>query len=238
MKVSELINDSYRFGNIIAEEGQDLTAVQLADGVRLLNYVINKINIDGDEIALNANESLSLTAGVDTLLLPDYIKVTKMQYNLGNVFLDVHLQSFEDFYNGARVAGVSSIPYSGYQRRTPEGVEVKLYFIPDADYELRIVGGLKKIKTLAADDEIDTETNFYFELLTWELANYLRRRNQLPRDMEIISEIREIKDKLKRIKPNRTNVVLSNVGKIGSTSALTHAMQVAAEANTLGGWRP
>lgn len=63
MKASELINDAYRFSNIIAEEGQDLTSTQLRDGVRLLNYIIRNLNIDGEEIALNAQENLILPAG-------------------------------------------------------------------------------------------------------------------------------------------------------------------------------
>lgn len=237
MKASELINDAYRFGNVIAEEGQDLTAIQLADGIRLLNYVVNKINIDGEEVSLNARGDITVNAGQNVVLLTDYIKVTKAQYNLGDVFLDIHLLSYDDFYNESRIVNVSSIPYSGYTRRVPEGVELNLYFTPEKDYQVRIVGGLKKIKTLSADDELEATEQFYFELLMWELSRYLRLRNQMPSDPDIKKEIIEIREKLKSIKPKNINVNLNRVGS-GNLSPRIEAANTIARANIIGGWRP
>lgn len=237
MKASELINDAYRFSNIIAEEGQDLTSTQLRDGVRLLNYIIRNLNIDGEEIALNAQENLILPAGHQTLLLPDYIKLYKVQYDLGSIFVDTALLSAEDFYNVAVVTNTTSIPFAGYAKRTANGIELFFYFAPNRDYEIRIISGLKKITELNADDDIVTNDFFYNELLVWKLANDLRMRNQMDVNQDISAKIRNISNRLKSIKTKNNNIKTVNLGR-KSQSASSKLMDIAARSSVSNGYSP
>jgi hypothetical protein len=237
MKASVLINDAYRFGNIIAEEGQTLTATQLSDGARLLNYIIDDINKNGNEISLNAQEVFTLPSGQQTFTLNDYIKINKMQFNISTIWIDVELLSTEDFYNFAVIDNVKSLPFSGYAKRTATGIEMFFYFIPDRDFPVRIVSGLKKIVNLQPDDDLSDESLFYKTLLVWTLANDLRVRNQMGRDPEISKKINEIKNRLKDIKPINHNI---NTVKIGITgeSASQKSMRLSAEGSLLRGYRP
>lgn len=237
MKASELINDAYRFGNVIAEEGQDLTSTQLRDGVRLLNYIIRTLNIDGAEIALNAQENLVLPAGQQTLFLPDYIKLYKVQYDLGSVFVDTNLLSAEDFYNIAVIQNTTSIPFAGYAKRRADGIELFFYFAPNKDYDVRIISGLKKITELNADDDIAINDFFYNELLVWKLANDLRIRNQMDLNSDIAGKIRNISNRLKSIKTKNNNIKTVNIG-LNSQSASAKVMDIAATSNILQGYRP
>jgi hypothetical protein len=238
MKAIQIINDAYIFSNVIAEEGQDLTSVQVRDGARLLNFVINNLNKDGDVIALNSQETLTIPKGQTTLILNDYIRIDKVQFNLGSVWIDIQLNSAQDFYNQAVISTVNSIPYYGYVKRTAEGVELIVYFTPEKDYDIRIVSGVKKIVNLQPDDDLTADSIFYEELLIWKLANYIRVRNQMPRDPAIDIEIRSISRRLKNIKPININTNLSKVGSCNTENNSRQVMKTVADANIMGGFRP
>lgn len=240
MKVIQIISDAYRFAQIVAEEGQDLTDTQVADGLNLLNnYVINKININGDELALNDQTEITLPIGTTEYLLDGYIAIYKAQYNLGNVWVDSQILTVDDYYNEARIVNSSSIPYILYTKRTADGLTLKYFFQTDRAYQLRIVHGIKNLSNVLVDDEVVSEIKFYMPLVMWMLAQQLLIRNQMPANPFVEKEIQDIKSRLNSIQYRNTSVRVPLYGRDGCSagSPAREAMKYSVY-SVLGGYRP
>lgn len=236
MKVIEIINDAYRFGKVIPYPGYNISSEEITLAERLLRTIINKLNIDGGNIALNSQETFTLTASDSTISLAGYIELLKVQYLLGNVRQDVTLQNINDFYDQARVLNTQSIPYLGYAKRTGSGIDLNLYFTPISDYTIE-VNGVKGLNYLTRDDELTADEQLYESWLTWELARYLRRYKQLPIDREINAECATISQKLRSIKPTNSIMKTSYMGRDCSGDTL-YKLATSGQDALSGGWKP
>lgn len=236
-KVVEIIKQAYHLSGILptptysVQGNPDLLVV----AKNLLKLIINKINIDGEEVSLNSQQSLNLTAGVNTVTLPGVIKLIKTQFILGNVRINVNVESVDRFYNEARIVDARSIPYEGYAKRTGDGIDLILYFTPVENYKLEI-NAIKSLDYLGIDDDITSELELYYSLLVWELANKIRMYNQEQPSRQINFEISDIKRKLSNIKPYDSSIKTSYIGKNGCSTSL-YKRSTSGQESLLGGWR-
>lgn len=236
MKVIELITNAYDWGRIFPSGSGDLDSPNIEKAERYLRSIIRQINIKGDVIFLNSQTSLNMTAGNDTIPLDGYIKIIKAQFILGNVRIDIDLLNVEQFYTNAAVLNTQSIPYCAYPKRRGNGIDLIVYFTPNQDYILE-VNGLKALEYISRDDDITSEFEMYEDLVTWELANLLRKSIGHDPDMEIKGNIARIKRDLRSIKPVNASMQLSNIASKCSSESLRKVATSGQEA-LLGGWMP
>lgn len=211
MLVNELVQDAYRLAEIIAERGESIDSTQLSTGIRLLNYVISRININADEVSLVTTEEVTLTSGNNTVTLDGWVEILKAQYLMGSLWLDTELVNIFTYRNDARITNNSGIPFLGYEQRTATGITISLFFTPDDSYTFRI-DGYKSLQSLAINDDIATKDPFYEQLLLYFLAKEIRKYSQLP-DSDYLNDIcDDISNRLTDIKQDNNKVKLSNVG--------------------------
>lgn len=154
MEVALLIQQSYRDAQLIAEEGESATESQLNTGVRLLNRILRRISTDGFKIPLISEETFNLITGEESIDLSGWSKIEKAQYWLGDVLVDIELAPLNTYYDNARLRNSTGTPYTGYQKRTPTGITLKVFLQPNQDYEL-IIRGYKQLSSVVLSDEID-----------------------------------------------------------------------------------
>jgi hypothetical protein len=99
------------------------------------------------------------------------------------------------------------------------------------------VNGLKALEYISRDDDITSEFEMYEDLVTWELANLLRKSIGHDPDMEIKGNIARIKRDLRSIKPVNASMQLSNIASKCSSESLRKVATSGQEA-LLGGWMP
>lgn len=178
-KVELLIQDAYRFAELLGE-GEIANASELNDGLRWLNIAIREINIDSDERPLLNEEEFTLVAGNEEIELPDWVSILKLQYLLGNTFLDIRILDLNEYLNGARIQSTSGIPVIAYPKRNDTGITLKLFFKPSTDYRMT-VHGYKNIPQLATSDTLTGVLDFIQDYLLFKLASDLRTfYNQQP----------------------------------------------------------
>ena len=180
MLVSLLVQQAYRDAQLIAEEGESTSSVQLKTGTRLLNRILRLISTDGFEIPLITEESFFLTSGIETLDLPGWSKLEKVGYYLGNILIDIQLQDLYTFYKNAVMRDAPGTPFIGYPKRTPTGISLKLFLPPNTNYQIEI-RGYKSLNEVVETDTIDHNSidGFMEDYLGYRLSYDLQIDAQL-----------------------------------------------------------
>jgi len=235
MLVSTLIVDAYRLGKILPVVGANPNSERLTDGLRLLNYIIDEMNIDGREVVLNA--SLTIDKLTTPYPLKGWIQISSATYRIGSVETPIDIVGLDEFMGTAYIRNVKSIPYIGYfQRSDLDGFNLNFYFDPDEKYPVTI-NGLKAVDELTLNDNIDTKAKIYKVYLLERLIRDLRAYNSKPDDARNVAAIANIEDKLSNIKDVNTMVECSPFVS-GSGDVIDTLGKAGYEANVLQGWRP
>jgi len=217
MQVRLLIQQAYRDAQIIAEEGENASATQLNSGLRLFNRRVRKISIDGWEIPLITEETTTLPAGVTDLELSGWSKLLKAQYLQGEVKLPITLLDYNTFLDNAVITNSTGIPYTGYQKRTPSGITLKVFFNPNEDYTI-FLSGYKSLAEATLETDLSDVEGFLQDYLSYQLSYDLQVDNQLQPSPTILLEIKQYEAKLQRLKVIRVDRIPKNVGSGGDSS--------------------
>lgn len=224
MNVRELIQQSYRDAQLIAEEGETATSTQLASGLRLLNRILRRISTDGWKIPLLTEENHTLNAGDNTLTLEGWSEILKAQYFLGNVLFTIKLLDLNTYYNNAIIANNSGIPYIGYAKRTPTGIDLRVFLDASQQYTVQ-VRGFKILNQVALTDEIDPDsiTGFMQDYIGYLLSIDLQIDAQVERISPwLVLKANQYETHFKRLKPIRIDAVNHKMGdqEGGETQAI------------------
>lgn len=231
MNVELLIQDAYRFAEILAEAGENADADQLDIGLRLLNMIIREINLDGEEKPLLDEEEFTLAIGVEILTMPNWVEPLKIQYLLGSVWFDITLTDLNAYLDNSRIENTSGIPFTAYAQRTPTGIDLRMFFKPSANYVLRAYG-YKNLSELTVSQELTGILDFLKDYLLYRLASDFRTYYQLPRTPFLTSKVLKFENKLFRIKERRFDIHKITLG--GNRRGASNM----AALNLGQGWRP
>ena len=237
MKAIDILNFAYRYAQILADEGETLETPQIEIGLQHLEDTINDINIEGEIIGYSTYETFNFTPNTEILELQGYVEITSIDYLLGGIRCPLKIQQVGQYFETASITTASSIPVQVWVQKTATGVNAFIYFKPNTNYTVEVVGTKFIPVPTSADFEYDDRFRPYFSYLKWSLARRLRAYRGM-QDLPMIGRQLDIlHEKLHAIKPVNTEVYTSNLGKCNG-SALEKAAKESAEANILRGWRP
>lgn len=214
MEVSLLIQQSYRDANLVAETGETADADQLNTGVLLLNRIIKRISLDGFDIPLISEESFTLTSGSETLDLPGWVELSKVEYFLGDVLVDIKLADLNTYYNNAALRNAPGPPYIAYPKRTPTGILLRMFLPPNEAYEI-FIRGYKQIDTVLVNDAIDPNTiaGFMEDYLGYLLALDLQINAQIDKPSPyLVMHINRYEAAYKNLKFMRIDKLVNKMG--------------------------
>ncbi len=235
MLVSELIRDAYILGKVLDARGLGCDSPELDVGLRLLNRIIDEINIDAREIVIN--DSLSIDAPTDTYILKGWVSIHSATYRIGNVETPMKIVDLGTFYDDAYLKDVKSIPYMAYAaRKGLDVVELNFYFDPGGSYPVTI-HGTKAIDNLTINDDIDAKLKLYKVYLQERLIRDLRAYNTMEDDLRNVSRLDELSDRLMNIKDVNRSVNKSPLNSGGET-AIDRIARESLEGNLFRGFRP
>jgi len=205
MNVRLLIQQAYRWAEIIAETGESADSDQLTTGLNLFNKILRRISIDGVEIPLLTTEDFTLVQGQDFFDLDGWTKLMKVQYLLGGVKIGIRLLTLEQYRNSARIQTSSGIPYVGYPQRTTTGIQLLLFFKPSSDYTMT-VDGYKLLTKVTLDDDLTGVTEFMQDFLEIALAFDLQQFYQLQISPYLIQQKEMYLKKFDNVKEKRIDM--------------------------------
>ena len=209
MNVRLLIQNAYRWAEIVAETGEYVSSVQLETGLNLFNKIIRRESINGHLIPLETKETFSIPQGTREYQLDGWTKLEKVQFNLGDVLIDVKMLSLNDYRNNSRITNSSGIPYICYPRRNLSGIALEIFFSLGATYDFTI-DGFKSLVELELEDELQGVDKFMQDYIEIRLAINLQQFYQLVPNVELMGLLREYKVAFKDIKSVRIDVNTHN----------------------------
>ncbi len=206
MNVRLLIQQAYRWAEILAEDGETASATQLNTGLNLLNKILRQISIDGYEIPLLTSEIVNLVKGSNELNLVGWTKLIKLQYDLGGIKQNIPLVSLNDYRNADSIVTAVGTPYIGYAQRTPTGILLQVFFAASIAYTTYL-NGYKTLTNVTIDDSFTDIEEFMADYLELQLARNLQTIYQLKVNPFLAEQLEIYLTKFNRIKPRRIDMV-------------------------------
>lgn len=154
----QLVTRSWFLSGIVARNLQVPTGDQINDGLQMLNDLLNFKQIETDLIPYWTYFSINAIPNQETYFLPYIAAVESMTFNLGPVRYPMESTSRTNYFGSARVDNISTLPFSWNYNRGQGGGTLALYFKPDQNYPLKIMG-----KVFLTDVTLTTDmTNAFF----------------------------------------------------------------------------
>lgn len=197
----QLITKSYYLSQIVARELQTVSGSQLADGLDLLNALLDVKGSDLRLIPYFQRYSFPTVQGQEEYFIENLLAVENLTFNLGSVRFSMNEMSRNEYFGSPRVDGVQSLPYQYRCERELGGMRIYLYFLPNANLTIKLSGKFGLTQVTLDEDLSLTYDLFYLEYLRYALAQYICQDwgNTFPEPSEL--KLAEIRKKLMDTNP-------------------------------------
>lgn len=244
-----LITRSWYLSGIVARNLQTITGDQLTDGLMLLNSLLDFKQIETDLVPYWAYIKLNLIANQEFYFLPYVSAIESATFNIDVVRYPMDSVTRRNYYGSARVDNIASLPFSYNYNRALGGGNLAMYFLPESNYELKLM-----VKLFLTDVTLATDlTNIvqaglpytfinssnqgydtsYIEYLRYALAEMMCSEYGIIFNPESKSILQKYERKLMYISPPDLSMIKSTVLSADSQSGFNYG-----DVNIGKGWRP
>lgn len=170
----ELITRSWFLSGIVARNLQDVTGDQITDGLKLLNALLDFKQIEVEYIPYKTyDETLIAVTGQEKYFIKDCALIESVTFNIDTIRYPMDYMTERKYFGSGRIDNITSLPYQWTYLREVGGVDLYLYFLPEGEFPIKILG-----KFFLTD--VNLETNMetaldrsYIEYLRYALAQYM-----------------------------------------------------------------
>ena len=148
----DLVTRSWYLSGIVARNLQVPTGDQISDGLQMLNNLLDFKQIETDLIPYWTYFSINAIPNQEYYFLPHIAAIESMTFNLSVVRYPMESVSRTNYYGSARVDNISTLPFSWNYNRGQGGGNLALYFKPDQNYPLKMMG-----KVFLTDVSLNTD---------------------------------------------------------------------------------
>lgn len=169
----QLITRSWYLSGIVARRLQSVTGDQATDGLNLFNALLDFKSIQIDLIPYWTYYEFNAVIGQETYFIPNLYAVESLTFNIGVVRYPVDSISRTQYFSTARVDNIASLPSTWYFNRSLDGGTIYLYFTPEGEYPIKIMGKFGLTDVTLDTDLLTIYDKSYLEYLRYALAEYM-----------------------------------------------------------------
>lgn len=169
----QLITKSYYLSQVVARNLETVTGEQIADGLDLLNALLDVKGSDLRLIPYFQRYSFPTVAGQEEYFIPNLLQIDAMTFNIGDVRYPMKEMSRRQYFDSGRVDDVQSLPFTFRQERELGGTRIYMYFLPAGVYVAKISGKFGLTDVMLTQDMSLTYDLYYMEYLRFALAEYI-----------------------------------------------------------------
>ena len=162
----QLISRAWFLSGIVARNLQVDTGGQSADGLYLLNALLDFKQIETDLIPYWQYIELPLVAGQEFYFLPYVAALESVTFNIDVVRYPMDMVTRRNYYGSARVDNITSLPFSYNYNRALGGGNLALYFKPDTGYIMKAM-----VKIFLTDVNLNTDLTNISEITPYTFIN-------------------------------------------------------------------
>lgn len=244
-----LITRSWYLSGIVARNLQTITGDQITDGLMLLNSLLDFKQIETDLVPYWAYIKLNLVANQEYYFLPYVSAIESSTFNIDVVRYPMDSVTRRNYYGSARVDNISSLPFSYNYNRALGGGNLAMYFLPESNYELKLM-----VKLFLTDVNLSTDlTNIvqtglpytfvnssnqgydtsYIEYLRYALAQLMCSEYGIIFNPESAAILKKYERKLMYISPPDLSMIKTTILAADSQVGFNYG-----DCNIGRGWRP
>jgi len=169
----DLITRAYYLSQVVSRELQVVSGTQVADGMYLLNAIIDFKNSDLREIPYYQEYVFNTVQGQEKYSIPGLLTVDSLTFNIGPVRYAMNEETRTSYFANYRIDNVQSLPFQYRFERTLDGMELYIYFVPADVYVMKLWGKFQLTEVTLNTDLAQIYDFFYIEFLRHELAYYI-----------------------------------------------------------------
>lgn len=198
----KLITNAYYLSRKVARNFQTVPGDDINYGLELLNDVLAVKTIDKRLIPFFQEIDVTLVPNQEIYFVENLVHIETATFNIGNVRFEMNQINRRKYFGDSRVDGITSLPFTWHMERCLNGSNLYLYFLPNANYELKIWGklSLSAVNSLDQDLSLTIEAN-YLVYLKYALAHYICMSNGLPFPAEVAKEYERLERLVTDISP-------------------------------------
>ncbi len=227
-----LITDSYYLSQVLSEELETISGYESTRGLTLLNDFLAVKTSDSRMIPYTTVYDMDLETGEELYYIPNLVKVDSFTFFINTVRFASQELTQNQYFASPRVNDIVSLPFSWNQQRVLDGTNIRVYFSPQADYTVQIVGkfSLTEIPTLQFDFSAIYE-RFYIVYIKYGLAIYICNFYNQSVSPDLMREYKSLEARVLGITP--MDLSLNKVSSFSSKSPYNWG-----DVNLGRGWRP
>jgi hypothetical protein len=169
-----LVTRSWYLSGIVARNLQTPTGDQINNGLALLNALLDWKTIETDLIPYwTYNQSVVCVPGQETYFIPNCVAIESVTFVLQSVRYAMDFTSRRTYFGSGRVNNITTLPFNWNFNLSVGGGTLYLYFIPDQNYPLQIMGKFALTDVALDTDMLTVYDSAYMEYLRYALAKYM-----------------------------------------------------------------
>ncbi len=227
-----LITRSWYLSGIVSRGAQVPSGDQIQDGLMLLNALLAWKAIDIDLIPYwTYDTSISCVAGQEEYFIPNCLAIETVTFNQDVIRYPMDYVTRSVYFGSGRIDNIQTLPFNWTFNRKLGGGTLYLYFVPDTDYQLKIMAkfGFTDV-TLNTDLETVYDKS-YIEYLRYALAQYMCSEYGVSFNDESAQLMKKIVRQLMYVSP--PDLSLTKISILTEGSGLNYG-----DINLGRGWRP
>lgn len=199
--VTKLINKAYYLSQVVSRELQTVSGSQFTDGLDLLNALLEVKGSDIRLIPYFTRGSFFTVAGQEKYFQQNMVSIETLTFNLGQVQFPTTEIKRNVYFGGGRIENVNTLPFSWHYERVLDGMDIYLYFTPNAIYEMKYMAKFNLTDVTATTDLTTVYDLFYIEYLRYALAEYICSDWGINLPEQAALKFKEIRKKLMDLSP-------------------------------------
>jgi hypothetical protein len=168
-----LITRAYYLSGVVAREFQTVSGSQIADGLFLLNALLDFKATQTTLIPYFKRTEFPLVYGQEEYFIENLYQIENLTFNMGVVRYPMNEVSRNQYFGFGRVDNITSLPFSWHTEREKGGIRIYVYFLPDSNYIAKLSGKYALTDVTLTTDLSTAYDGFYIEYLRYALARYI-----------------------------------------------------------------
>lgn len=227
----QLITRSWFLSGIVARRLQSITGDQATDGLFLLNALLDWKSVQIDLIPYWTYYEFPAVVGQEAYFIPNLYAVELMTFNIGDVRYPTEFSTRRAYFGTGRIDNIQSLPSNWYFNRSLGGGTLYMYFKPQGEYPIKLMGKFGLQDVSLDTDMLTTYDPSYLEYLRYALAQYMCSEYGILMNPESKGILMALQRTLMDISPPDLSITKSSILTVGTGINF-------GDVNLGHGWRP
>lgn len=197
----QLVTRSWYLSGIVARRLQSVTGDQLTDGLFLLNALLDWKSVETDLIPYWTYYEFDAVQGQESYFISNLLAVESLTFNVQDVRYPTEFQSRSRYFGSGRVDNIQALPSQWYFNRSVGGGTIYMYFLPQSNYPIKIMGKFGLTDVTLNTDMLTVYDRSYCEYLRHKLAQYMCSEYGIMLNPETEKNLKSIERTLMYVSP-------------------------------------